>query len=158
MSNKTIKPLVLKPKTTQPTEPAPHYSEYKDINELEVPSAISEYLTSQGLAFRWINATKFRDKGGYHKNHWTPVKLDYVKLGMSDIHFGRDPSGLFRRGDMILATRPGEVHAQHKASLRMRAARLKASASKQGQDEMKQLANQLGGNSRVFSGYDEEEK
>ena len=43
---------------------------------LEVPDSVLQELKVKGLACRWIDIVQLKEKGGYHRQGWTPMKFD----------------------------------------------------------------------------------
>lgn len=107
---------------------------YQKMSMLDVPPELKKELEEQGLECRWINAPKLRGQQGFNKHYWKPYKVNYDKIGIDN--FFRSPDGYLVRGDVILAARPKDIGDAHKARLKAKADRLKASIPNHGQDEI----------------------
>jgi len=125
---------------TQKQEKKPF--KFEKLSMLDVPSELKKELSEQGLEYRWINAPRLRGQQGFNKNYWKPYKVNYDKIGIDN--FFRSPDGYLVRGDVILAVRPKDIGDAHKARLKSKADRLKASIPNRGQDEISSTHKKAG--------------
>jgi hypothetical protein len=113
-------------------------SAYSDFNRnmLEIPADISNEIESKGLEARWINLKRFTEEG-FHRRGWAPFKPEKVSEA-NGFFFGNNPDGYIRRAELVLACRPKELGDSHRADLRHKADRLKASVDVEYRRSMKE--------------------
>lgn len=138
----------------EPSIGAFSYDEFFN-NRLSLPQALKDKLNGEGLDWRFINTVTFRESGNMHRSHWMPYKLTNPEaVGITTL----TPEGHIRRGDLVLATRPKQITAQHKKFLAQR------NAAYSGQQHNKTMAQELKRMARdynvdnavkVHEGYDE---
>lgn len=120
------------------------------------PKVIAD-IKAQKMAYRWINAAKFKANFGYDSRRWQP----YKKSGaIENNSFGyADPEGYIRRGDLILAVRPLSVQNAYKQRNANRIANLAGNAKKAAVEGIKQSFKDAGieRDSKVIEGYEENE-
>ena len=123
-------------------------------NTLSVSPEVAKAIESKGMAYRWISYTKFIQMGGQHERAWRPIKRK--DCGMMDSSPENDPDGFIRRGDLVLAVRPKELHEKHRAYLRQEAQRGKT-VQKSHADELRKYAKDQGIDMKISEGYGEED-
>lgn len=148
-------PISAKPKTTKPAT-------LDDIfgNPMSLPPEVTAAFEKAGLAYRFVNASKIIQNGGRHHRAWTPIKLAKIKdmPGCANIDlFGSDPDGYYRHGDLVLATRPKDLHQKHRAFLNQEAETAKR-FQKRHAEELRQYVreNKLGDQMKVHEGFEDE--
>lgn len=85
-------------------------------SRLALPKKLKDYLNSQGMDFRFLNATQFRASGNYHGRDWRPFDVRAAK-SLGGETFGANAEGVIQRGDLILGIRPKNISAAHKERL-----------------------------------------
>lgn len=133
-----------------------------DFNDqLALDPRIKKEIAAEGLAYRWINASKFKAAYGYDSRQWQPYKRDDSKKGaLENNSFGyRDADGHIRRGDLILAVRSLQVHNMAKARNRSKIDGLAGAHRKKSVEQIKQSFQEAGLKdiTQVHDGYDENE-
>ena len=127
---------------------------------LDIPTPLKAELESQGLEYRWIDAKRAVEGGGFHKNGWTPYHrrtADTIE-GVADFKFGSDPTGLVRRDTVVLAVRPKDKGERHRQFLSDRARRYSVLSHQKAQaDQLKQTAKGSGFKTSIHEGYEENE-
>lgn len=88
-------------------------------NKLDINPKLQKTLTEQGKEWRWINAKKFAENGGFHDNGWQPFKSQDPDINEA-FAFGIQTDGTMRRGDCLLAIRDKSMGEEHRAWLRER--------------------------------------
>lgn len=124
-------------------------------NPLGLDPELTGELEKKGLAWRFISAKRFQDMGGTHPKGWRPYKCDKMLSSSPDFVFGSSGDGYVRRGDLILATRPNELHEKHKTYLNQEALRGRQIQQSQAQ-HLREMVR--GANIKVHEGYDDEEQ
>jgi len=123
-------------------------------NRLAIPEAVQNEIDSQNLAARWVAANTLAANNGYHKNGWVAYKSKGTNVG--DFRFGTDPEGVIRRGSMILAVRPMEIHESHKEFLAERAqapiGKDRKAHQRQAAKELRKMAQDSGINTVIEEG------
>lgn len=141
------------------TKAKPSMFSTEDIfgNPLALTPELKKELEEQGLVGRWVSAKELVANQGYHKRGWRAYerKKDATMSGAESI-FGRDPSGVVRRGDCILAVKTKEEVETHRAHLSEKANRYKRYSREQAM-ELKQMARNAGIDSEIDEGYGEED-
>lgn len=85
------------------------------------PEIVSE-IKAKGLAYRFIAVPHLQKNGGTHEYGWRPYKRECGTLdNVQAATLGSDPDGYIRRGDLVLAVRPQELHEKHRAWLKQEA-------------------------------------
>lgn len=133
-------------------KPSPHIHDIFG-NALEIPAQVQAELDSKSLVGRWVNATKLKEMGGYHKSGWRPFISETYK---NDFKFGSDPDGVVRRGDCILAVKTKEEVERHQAYLHSRA-NLQKDSNKSRAEELRSAMKSSGLGSRVVEGWGDDE-
>lgn len=96
---------------------------FSDQSLLDINPEVRRVIEERGHTLRWINATKFKLAGGFHKHGWQPVKVSDLPDSLvkgSNLAYGATAEGFLIRNDMMLASRPSELTARHRASLETR--------------------------------------
>lgn len=109
MEQKKLEGVARKVKTKADTDKA--VSSEMDFfgNRLKVPAHIQKELDEAGLAHRFVSIKKIQESGGYHPKGWTPYTL---KNPQENILTGQAEK-TYRVGDLVLAVKTKEAHAQH---------------------------------------------
>jgi hypothetical protein len=122
-----------------------------DLNILSLPAQFKERLKAQGLDWRFLNASKFRENGGMHRGLWKPYKVT-----AEDNMIGVNAEGFLQRQDLILGVRPKKITL---AMRERKAARTAAQAgfNKNQAQELRKMARDHGveKDTKVYDGYDE---
>ena len=150
--------MITKGKKPRSSKPAPAPIGMDDVfgNRLSIPQVIKDEAEAKGLELRWIDAKKLYENSGYHEKGWEPYKRESsATLDVNSFKFGSDPTGVVRRGSVILATRPKAVCEKHRLFNKQRADR-QMGAPQEHAEEMRQLAKSHGVSARVLEGYDDE--
>lgn len=118
-------------------------------NPLALSPEILKELEDQHLVGRWVNAKQLYEMQGYHKNGWRPYKRKADgTLGTQEFSTGKDPEGIIRRGDCILAVKTESEVATHRGKLQAKADRYK-NFKKQKAQEMREFAKEHGIKTRI---------
>lgn len=122
-----------------------------ETDHLAIDPAVLADINSKNLAYRWINAVKFKNMHGFDARRWTPYRN--TELSGSNSAFGyADAEGYIRRGDMLLAVQPMEINNARKAKIQSRNSSMTSMQQKAAAAELRQT---LGSNIKVHEGYDE---
>lgn len=120
-----------------------------------IPPEIKADMEAKGLTPRWLNAKKLAEGQGFHKAGWQIYRLPTDKQ-VNEFRFGSDPSGIVRRGDLILGYKDAESIKKHRALLDQKADRAVKSLSGQA-DQLRAQAESAGLRTQVVEGYGDEE-
>lgn len=85
-----------------------------------IPSSVKTQLRDEGYACRLINSKKYQEDRGFHKSGWRVYKFERgqeIGQGSLDFGFGVDAEGYLRRGDLVLAVMPLEMHESHRQNI-----------------------------------------
>lgn len=127
-----------------------------DQSVLKLDDALLKEIADLGLVPRWINATKYKAGGNFHKNNWKPYKVSNASgtsdRGSYDFGYGVSPEGYIIRNDLILAVKPLEQQRRHKSFIKQRADAM-AGKSKNTIQEFKEKAR--AGGAVTLEGYEE---
>ncbi len=151
-----------KGKETKPTETPSYDSTFRDTefafnNKLGLPKELKEYLTSQGLDWRFLNAREYRENGNIHQAHWRAFKVPADKVGAEGF-YGANAEGLVQRGDLILGVRTKAISAAHKEHINKRNQALYRQGSVEGQaKKLREVVKEssLASETRVTEGYED---
>lgn len=128
-----------------------------DMSVLKVDSALLAKLDSEGLVCRWINASKYKNGGNFHKSGWRPYKVNESakEKGSYDFSYGSSPEGYLIRNDLILAVKSKDESERWRSHLKKKAQNMSgknddASAS------FKEKAKS--GGAKVLEGYEENDR
>lgn len=91
------------------------YEGFDPNDHMIIDPAIKKEITERGLKYKWINAHKLAASHGFDKKGWKPYKLN--SGGKSSVYGQTDAEGFLRRGDLVLAVMPLQLHAKHKAAI-----------------------------------------
>lgn len=143
-----------KPLSTKPRAQAPMNMEDLFGNSLSVPDELRIELEKQNLAWRFISAPDLQKMGGYHRFGWRPYQKSQSDKMSGDVQFGNDPNGYIRRGELVLATRPMDIHKKHQQFLKQEADRAKLIQ----QTKAGEIRDLVGSNRgiQVHEGYEDE--
>ncbi len=147
------KPLSSKPKSSE-------YIREEELfgNPLKLPAGLEAKFKAEGKEWRFIDSKKLYENHGYHDKGWVPYKRDASEATTkADFTAGNDPDGVFRRGTLILATKPKEAAEKHRQLLRQKADRQK-SYNKDKAAELRQMAKASFADAKkvIFEGYDDD--
>ncbi len=121
---------------------------------LSLDPEIKREIESQGLAFRWINAGKYRAGGNFHKSGWRAYRRKAGETqGSLDFNYGTSPEGYIIRNDLLLAVKPVEAHERKLAQVRQKA-EMMAGVEKRRAAELKEHMKAAGLGTKVFEGYE----
>lgn len=130
-------------------------AEFDPDDQLAIEPELLAEIKEKGHAYRWINASKFKEAYGYDARRWVPYKRESKPTGA----FGfTDPEGYTRRGDLLLATRPNEIHMAHRAKNKRKTDSLAAVQVKSAAESIRksmQEGNVTG--AKIIEGYDDNE-
>lgn len=124
---------------------------------LDVDPVLGAYLKKKGFTFRWVNAKKYKNDGGFNANGWRALKMESIPSEVRTavgLTFGTSAEGYLTRNDLVLAIRTEEKHAQHKALLKQRADL--ANGDSKFTEKKEALKEALGRVGTVQTGYDDE--
>jgi hypothetical protein len=124
MSNNNVMKQGKKPLASRPK---PGGIKYDDLfgNNLALSPEMQKELDEKGLVGRFVDAKKLFENGGYHPKGWVPYRREKKSgdiLDKDEFRFGSDPSGVIRRGSVILAVKRKEEVEKHREFLKQRAA------------------------------------
>lgn len=129
---------------------------FNDILYIDPP--LKAELDSQNFQPKWLDAQETYKNSGYDPEGWTVYKRkanDSDKLGLSDVKFGQDPTGVVRRGSLILGVMDKERHAQLREALQIKSDRQLQNLNKKKADELRQTARGNNLEVEIHEGYDE---
>jgi hypothetical protein len=121
---------------------------------------LKKSLRTQNLGYRFIDAKRYYENGGYHPKGWAAYRVKTSPSATMDTQsfgLGRDPEGVFRRGTTILAVKPMEQVEEHRRILRERSNRASKGVNKQKADELRQMARDADLDAHIQEGYEENE-
>jgi hypothetical protein len=116
-------------------------------NRLDVPKHYMDEAEERGWEVRWISAKQLKENSGVHKNEWMVYKFkskpQAENFDPNEFAFGKDPEGIVRIGDCVLAVRPKEIGDAHRNVLAKKRA-LKKGTKKNKISEFKEEMKQFG--------------
>lgn len=123
-------------------------------NLLVISEELKQEIKDQGLEFRFINASQFREKGNSHHNQWRPYNVK--SKAPLELMKGITPEGVLLRGDLVLAVRPKRLGDEYRRRLDDKRQVYKG-FNRAKADEMRALSREhkVDKTSKVFEGYDE---
>jgi hypothetical protein len=131
-------------------------------NTLGIDPEMQKIIEAKGFAIRFISASKLESNAGYHNRHWRPLPTSKLKEWgydtlntLDSFSFGSDPNGFIRRGDLVLAVRPKDLHEKHRAYLKQEAARGRGLQKKHA-EELKSLVRDAGLDMKIHEGFEDE--
>jgi hypothetical protein len=131
------------------------YAGFDPNDHMIIDPAIKKEITDRGLKYKWINANKLASNNGFNKKGWKPYKLN--SQGKSVVYGQTDAEGYLRRGDLVLAVMPLQLHARHKAAIDQ--ANLLNKAATGSKEAAKEIKNKFRDNKvkgvRVLEGEEE---
>lgn len=149
-----------RPVSQRATKPVLNYDQIFG-NSLSLDADIQAEIDRKGLVARFVDAKKLQEFGGYHPKGWVPYKREKKSsdtIGTEEFKFGNDPSGIIRRGSLILAVKTKEDVAKHRMFLDQRA-ELQTTQHSQGEkaQELRQFAKEKGLDANILEGVEENE-
>ena len=125
-----------------------------DQSVLKVDADLLAKITAEGLVCRWINATKYKNGGNFHKSGWRPYKVTQSSTdrGSYDFSYGVSPEGYLIRNDLILAVKKKDDQERWKSHIHKRA---QAMAGKQDETIASFKERARSGGAKVLEGYDD---
>jgi hypothetical protein len=126
---------------------------------LSLDPEISRELEDKGLVPRFVDAKKLSEMGGYNDKGWQVYRRDKKPsdtINPSDFKFGNDPSGIIRRGSLVLAVKTKANADKHRKFLDQRALQQEQSNKRRG-EELKAFARNSGIDAVIHEGYEENE-
>lgn len=124
-------------------------------NRLALSPEIQEDLRKRNLVGRWVNANELYKNQGYHAKAWRVYKPEAsATMGIKEFQDGRDPDGVIRRGDCILAYKTIAEHKLHQQLNQQKADRQKGQ-NKDAADELRKLAKSSGSKAVIHEGYED---
>ena len=128
-------------------------------NDMDIPVKLAKKLTEIGYSYRYISAKGLQDSGGYHKNAWKPLRRqDFQENGrdiLEDVLWGSHPDGTIRRKEMVLAIRPIEMSARHRAEIQAKTDRQGNNVQKKAADQLRRVSESNNLGVEITEGYDE---
>lgn len=126
-------------------------------NNLTISPELKAELDAKGLIPRWVDARTIKEFNGYHPKGWRIYKRDQTPgTDAMEFAFGNDPTGVVRRGSVVLAVKTKEDAAKHRDFLNARAEQNRNISTEKAK-ELKEFARQSGINTTVIEGYDDDE-
>lgn len=121
---------------------------------LTIPDAIMAELDKKGLVPRFVSAKTMNDNSGRHPKGWQPYILENPVTNL----LTNTTDNIYRIGDLILAVKTKEAHANHRKYLDDKARR-QSMAAKDRADEMKKHIQDSKGDKyiKIVEGYEENE-
>lgn len=147
------KPLSTKRK--MPSEPIAVDDVFSSALSLD-PELLKE-LEAKGLTPRFVDAKRMMEMGGYNDKGWQVFRRDKKPsdtINTSDFKYGNDPSGIIRRGSLVLAVKSKEKAEQHRRFLNQRA-ESQQNFGKEKAEELRRFARQNGLTAEIYEGYEE---
>lgn len=127
-------------------------------NRLQVDATLQKFFAEKGLAFRWINITKYRSER-FHRTGWTPYKRDEsTPMSAADSVLGVSPDGFIIRGDNVLAIKPVAQARAYKQYLQDRTSKNTGATQKAAAAAIRSSFKASGIDAKVEEGFDEDEK
>lgn len=127
---------------------------FQEMSLLDVDPRVKEAIEAKGHTIRWINASKFKEAGGFNKHGWQPVRISDLPEAVvkgTNLAYGATAEGFMIRNDMMLASRPQELTNKHEKLLQAKAL-LASGKTKQAAEGIR---DSLGKYGRVIEGYEE---
>lgn len=91
------------------------YNGFDPNDHMIIDPSVKSEIISRGLKYKWINANKLAASHGFDKKGWKPYKIN--SAGKSTVYGQTDAEGYLRRGDLVLAVMPNQLHAKHRAAI-----------------------------------------
>jgi hypothetical protein len=132
-------------------------AEFAFNNKLGLPQELKDYLTSQGLDWRFLNAREYVANGNIHSGHWRAFKVPADKVNAEGF-YGANAEGLVQRGDLILGVRTKAISAAHKEHINKRNQALYRQGSVEGQaKKLREVVkdSSLSAETRITEGYED---
>lgn len=124
-------------------------------NKLALSPEIQEDLRKRNLVGRWINANELYKNQGYHAKAWRVYKPEAsVTIGIKEFKDGRDPDGVVRRGDCLLAYKTVEDYKMHVLLNQQKADRQKGHNT-EAANELRKMAKASGSKATIHEGYED---
>lgn len=126
---------------------------------LSLDAELASELEQKGLVPRFVDAKRMSEMGGYNEKGWQIYRREKRaadSINPSDFKFGNDPSGIIRRGSLVLAVKTKEKAAMHRKYLNQKAAN-QEQVQKQAASELRNFARQNGLDTMIHEGYEENE-
>jgi hypothetical protein len=134
---------------------------YDDVfsSALSLDPELSKELDEKGLVPRFVDAKRMMEMGGYNDKGWQVYRRDKSQsdsINPSDFKYGIDPSGIIRRGSLVLAVKTKEQAARHRKFINQRTLQ-QENFAKQKAEDLRTFARQSGLNAEIHEGYEENE-
>lgn len=127
-------------------------------NRLQVDEKLMKYFKDKGLAWRWINMSKFRAER-FHRTGWVPFKKQQdTPISAADQLLGESPDGFILRGDNVLAVKKASEAQAYKNFLRNRTAKITDAQQKEAAQAIKTAFKAAGQDVKVDEGFDESDE
>jgi uncharacterized protein YjlB len=124
-------------------------------NRLAISPEVQKDLKERGLVGRWINANELYKNQGYHAKAWEVYKVKPSgTIGIKEFKDGRDPDGVIRRGDCILATKTLAEYEKHVLLNQQKADRQKGHNT-EAANELRKMAKASGSKAQIHEGYED---
>lgn len=132
---------------------------YDDVfsSALSIDPELQAELDKKGLVPRFVDAKRMAEMGGYNDKGWQIYRREKNisdTINPSDFKYGNDPSGIIRRGSLVLAVKTKEKAAMHRKFLDQRAENSKMFGKKQA-DELRAFAKSNGLDAQIHEGYED---
>ncbi len=136
------------------------FLESQSLNDvLYIDPELRAELDAQNLQPKWLDSQETFKNGGYDSEGWVVYKRKPKSdtIGLSDLMYGQDPTGIVRRGSLVLGVMDKERHAHLKEYLQIRSDRLTQNLNKKQADQLRQAAVQSQVEAKIHEGYEENE-
>lgn len=121
-----------------------------DDSILRLSPVFTKMLGAKGLAYRWINASKYRLGGNFHKNGWRAYKYSTEDGDVDQLEIGVTPEGFLLRLDNILAVMPKGQAEARKLKVQDRAKRMSGSQK----NNAEELRERAGRGAKIIEGFE----
>lgn len=128
-------------------------------NTLACDPELLQELEVKGLVPRWVDAKRIYEMQGYNDKGWQVYKREKNHsdtIDSMEFKFGTDPSGIVRRGSLVLAVKTKAAAQRQRTFIEQKTERQAQVAAGEA-EELRSIARRGGIKAEVFEGYEENE-
>lgn len=146
-----------RPISAKPEPAAINQDEFGNVLACD-PQLMAE-LESKGLVPRWVDAKRMFEMQGYNDKGWQVYRREKTAsdtIDSMDFKYGNDPSGVVRRGSLVLAVKSKEQAARQRKFIDQRT-EMQAQINAKEAEELRNFARRSGIKAEIFEGYEDHE-
>lgn len=134
---------------------------YDDMfgNNLALDPELQKELDEKGLVPRWVDAKRLFEMNGFNDKGWRTYRRENRSsdtINTLDFKFGNDPTGIIRRGSLILAVKSKEQADKHRMFLNERTDK-QAQINTKSAEQLRAFAKSNGLDAKIYEGYEDNE-